>query len=135
MNQVESIELKDTREAHLSPLQAIRATCKDCIGSAADIRDCEGDKLYDDPCLFYPFRLGKGRPSVRLIRKYCQYCMGGSLHAVKNCVSKHCPLLPYRMGKNPARKIKNVVLFPPKGHVRGGFSLKVELEPKIKVRQ
>ena len=97
----------------LTPGRAIRKICIDCVGSAFEIRDCQGDKLYDGPCLFFPYRMGKGRPSVRLIRKYCLWCMGGSPKLVKDCPSRKCPLLPYRMGRNPKRVI-----------VRQGFSFK-----------
>ena len=85
----------------LTPRQAIREHCMDSVGTASAIRDCQGNELYDRPCIFFSYRMGKGRPSVKLIRKFCLYCMGGSWKLVKNCPSKVCPFLRYRMGKNP----------------------------------
>ena len=85
----------------LTPRKAIRELCLCCVGSAPAVRDCGGDTLYDGPCLFYPYRLGRGRPSVKLIRRHCLYCMGGSIKLVRECPSRTCPVLPYRMGKNP----------------------------------
>jgi hypothetical protein len=88
----------------LTPVKAIHKVCVDCVGSPFEFKDCQGDKLYDGPCLLYPYRMGKGRPSVKLIRKYCLYCMGGSPKLVKNCRSiSTCPLYLYRMGRNPKR--------------------------------
>ena len=86
----------------LTPRKAIRQICIDCVEGAREVKVCQGDKLFDGPCLFYPYRLGKGRPSVKLIRKYCLYCMCGSPKLVRHCPSKACPLLRYRFGKNPA---------------------------------
>ena len=86
----------------MTPGEAIRELCVDCVGSTHAGKNCQGDQLHDRPCLLFRYRMGKGRPSVRLIRKYCLWCMGGSWKLVENCPSKACPLLPYRMGKNPA---------------------------------
>jgi hypothetical protein len=88
-------------EELMTPGQAIKKNCIDCVGSVGEVRKCQGDKLLDSPCLLYSYRMGKGRPSVRLIRKYCIYCMGGSVHEVKNCSNTNCSLFPYRMGRNP----------------------------------
>jgi hypothetical protein len=97
---------------NLTPTKAIRKVSIDCVGGASEIKDFQGDELYDQevgvkrykPCLFYPYRIGKGRPSVRLIRKYCLWCTGGSPKLVKNCRSiSTCPLHLYRMGRNPKR--------------------------------
>jgi len=85
----------------LTPRQAIREHCIDCAGSASNVRDCQGDELYDRSCIFFSYRMGKGRPSVRLIRKFCLFCMGGSWKMVKACSSQSCQFSHYRMGKNP----------------------------------
>jgi len=66
----------------LTPRQAIREHCIDCVGGASSVRDCQGDKLFDSPCIFFHCRLGTGRPSVKLIQKFCLYCMGGSWKVV-----------------------------------------------------
>ncbi len=89
----------------MTPLEAIRAFCKTCV-EPKDIRDCSGDRILNGtlkgkPCPFYPYRLGKGRPSVKVIRKHCLYCMGGRSDWVRECQSHECPLWKFRMGKNP----------------------------------
>lgn len=88
----------------MTPGLAIRKHCLDCVGGANEVKDCEGDTLFDGPCLFFKYRFGTGRPSVKLIRKYCLYCMGGSSNLVGNCASIGCSLHIYRFGRNPARK-------------------------------
>jgi hypothetical protein len=90
----------------MTPRKAIRQNCIDCVGSASDVRDCQGDELIGSPCLFYPYRMGKGRPSVRLIRKHCLWCMSGSQKLVRDCPSRKCPFLPYRLGYNPKMKAR-----------------------------
>jgi hypothetical protein len=92
---------KATNRKRLTPRLAIRDHCIDCVGGASEVKDCQGDKLYDGPCLFIPYCTGRGRPSVKLIRQFCLYCMGGSWKGVKECPSKACPFLHYRLGKNP----------------------------------
>jgi hypothetical protein len=92
----------------MTPRRAIREHCIDCVGGASEVKDCQGNELWNPDgsvyeCFFYPYRMGKGRPSVKLIRKHCLWCMGGSLKLVEKCPSKACPFLPYRMGTNPAR--------------------------------
>ena len=85
----------------MTPREAITAQCKECVGSIKEIKDCKGDKplLYDKPCPFFPLRLGKGRSSVKLIRKYCLSCMCGSHDAVRYCPSEKCNLYYFRFGK------------------------------------
>jgi len=56
--------------------------------------------------MLYPYRLGKGRLSVKVIRKHCLECMGGSRKEVRNCLSDNCPLHGFRMGTNPNRSQK-----------------------------
>jgi hypothetical protein len=91
----------------LTPRQAIRDHCIDCVGGASNVKGCQGDELYDHPCIFFSYRMGKGRPSVKLIRKFCLYCMGGSWKLVKECPSKVCPLFCYRAGKNPSIQLSD----------------------------
>jgi len=86
----------------MTPGKAIHRACVDCVGSPFAVKDCQGERLHDGPCLFFRYRLGKGRPSVKLIRKYCLWCMGGSPKLVKDCHSGlTCPLFAYRLGRNP----------------------------------
>jgi hypothetical protein len=94
----------------LTPRQAIHEHCIDCIGGPCVVRDCHGDQLGDGPCIFFSYRMGAGRPPVRLIRKFCLYCMGGSRKLVRECSSTACAFLPYRMGKNPALANRRVRL-------------------------
>jgi hypothetical protein len=87
-----------------TPIKAIRQVCLDCAGGPSAVRECQGNKLSDGPCPFYPFRLGKGRPSVKLIRNHCLQCMGGSPKMVRDCRSAWtCPVHVYRLGTNPKR--------------------------------
>jgi hypothetical protein len=92
----------------MTPLEAIRKVCVACVASAYDVADCGGNKCVGgkggekEVCYFFPFRLGKGRPSVKTIRKFCLECMGGRSKLVAECGSD-CPLHPYRFGKSPAR--------------------------------
>lgn len=100
------------RRHSLTPGRAVRQHCIDCAGSPSAVKDCQGDKLYDGPCLFFRYRMGKGRPSVKLIRKYCLQCMGGSPKLVKDCTSEStCPLHPYRMGRNPKKTARDRAFF------------------------
>jgi len=90
----------------MTPVGAIRAFCISCCGGVAgEVKNCDGDGK--DPafhaCPFHPFRMGKGRPSVKIIRKFCTQCMGGSAIFVRECGTRDCSCYPYRMGKNPAR--------------------------------
>jgi len=89
--------------AEITPLRTIRKNCIDCVGLASLVRECGGDKLLDKPCRFFPYRMGRGRPKLRVIRENCLWCMGDSPKAVKECPSKTCPFLPYRMGRNPKK--------------------------------
>ena len=41
---------------------------------------------------------------IRAIRAYCLECCCGKPQEVRMCVCDDCPLYPYRMGHNPARK-------------------------------
>lgn len=92
----------------MTPLEAIRKVCVTCVGSPYDVADCGGSKCLggqgdeNGVCYFFYFRLGRGRPSVKTIRKFCRECQGGSSELVAKCDSG-CPLHQYRFGKSPAR--------------------------------
>jgi len=88
--------------ARSTPLKAIRRFCGDCVGQASAIRDCLGDEAIP-PCPFYRYRMGRGRPKLRIIRQHCLWCMGGSSVLVRNCHSAGCRLHLYRLGKNPKK--------------------------------
>jgi hypothetical protein len=90
----------------MTPGSAIRAFCVSCCGGVlGEVKTCDGDGT--DPayyaCPFHPYRLGRGRPSVKIIRKHCLQCMGDSPSYVRECDTTDCACYPYRMGKNPAR--------------------------------
>ena len=87
----------------MTPKIAIHKKCVECVGSVYEIKNCGGDKLLDGTtCHFYKFRNETGRPSVKVIRKFCMHCMSNSPRAVLNCNSKNCIVWQYRLGKNPA---------------------------------
>ena len=101
----------------MTPGKAIRKRCVECVDSPLEVVKCSGDKMIggqgdeNGVCCFFPYRLGKGRPSVKIIRKFCLECQGGDKHrkmqaqevrdGVENCPSSNCTLYPFRMGKNP----------------------------------
>lgn len=92
---------------HLSPKETIRAQCLACVGGhKKEVASCNGDGSIPGfhSCSFHPFRLGKGRPSIKILRQFCVQCMGGSLVFVRECETQDCPSHPYRMGKNPAKR-------------------------------
>ena len=41
---------------------------------------------------------------LKAIRLKCLDCSGDSADEVRKCVIPHCPLYPFRLGKNPFRK-------------------------------
>ena len=55
----------------MTPLRAIRQVCVACVGSPYEVKDCGGDACLgvqgDEKgvCYLFPFRLAKGRPSVK----------------------------------------------------------------------
>jgi hypothetical protein len=91
---------------HRTPKGTIRAYCVYCtVGSFNEVENCDGDGR--DPafrgCPFHTYRMGRGRPSVKIIRKFCLACMGGSPKLISECETMDCYCYVYRMGKNPAR--------------------------------
>lgn len=45
---------------------------------------------------------------IKSIRAKCLDCSNGSAHEVKLCPIARCPLYPYRLGKNPNYKPKDL---------------------------
>lgn len=89
-----------------TPGRAIRAFCVKCVGGVlGDVKNCggEGKNPLFDVCPLSPYRMGRGRASVKTIRKLCLVCMGGSPSLIRECSTVYCNCHPYRMGKNPAR--------------------------------
>jgi len=92
--------MKRTKIAYCTPKTAVIRFCKLCAVDIAALKACD-----NVDCLFHKYRLGKGRPPLSIIRKYCvQNCMGGLRKLVKECDTQECPLHIYRFGKNPNRK-------------------------------
>jgi len=94
-------KIKTTKR--MTPGRAIRAQCLKCVSGPKDVPICGGhglNPLYDY-CHFFPYRMGKGRPSVKIIRKFCLHCMGGSSSLVRGCTTTYCNCYPYRFGTNP----------------------------------
>lgn len=98
----------------MTPLKAIREFCVQCVGGDAErleVKTCGGDRCLtpgqgcdaEGVCLLYKYRMGRGRPSVKTIRKYCLYCQGNNSEHVREC-SENCFLHDYRLGTNPNRK-------------------------------
>ncbi len=92
----------------MTPGEAIRSFCVECVGGLAhEVPTCGGNKCLNrdcdknGACLFHPYRMGRGRPSVKLIRKFCLFCMGDQQVFVRECTEENCKLHPFRMGHNP----------------------------------
>jgi len=91
----------------MTPCEAIRSFCVECVGSVYDVHKCGGNRcknggsVNNEVCWFYPYRMGMGRPSVKTIRKTCLWCMGESEQLVRECWTPECALHPFRMGRNP----------------------------------
>lgn len=105
-----------TRKVKLTPHEAAKAKCCDCLGldqfNRNEIQNCKGDTVHLGPCPLFPYRLGK-RPPVRVFRTFCLQCMCNQAEFVRECETVTCPVHPYRRGRNPARAgmgdIKNMV--------------------------
>lgn len=97
------LEKKQTRK---TPSQTIHAQCHYCVQSRSDseVENCTGHFVFatGKPCPFYEYRAGNKRPSVKIMRKYCLECEGGSKEGVKECSTSDCLIHPFRFGKNPA---------------------------------
>jgi len=75
-----------------------------------------------------------GIPTMsKAIRDNCVECVGGSVYEVKSCVVYHCPLFPFRFGRNPKPKDLKVPVFDKAGDLVGereypGYMVKNEDE-------
>lgn len=108
----------------MTPGKAIRVQCVACVGSFKDVGVCGGhgkNPLYDY-CPFYPYRLGRGRPSVKTIRKFCLQCMNKTSAMILDCPTVSCPVYEFRLGKNPAYsgRAGNASRLPQKNPQKGG---------------
>ena len=89
----------------LTPLQALRAYCIQCLclprWNREAIDDCQGDQAACGPCPFFLYRMGRRIP-VKVFRRFCLDCTGGDRVYIQDCPAGNCPCYPYRFGKNPA---------------------------------
>lgn len=77
----------------LTPAQAIKAECRDCMGG--QYITCTSDlcMLGGSPMVVRP------ATPLKRIKAHCQYCAPDM--DVDECEISDCPLYPYRYGKNP----------------------------------
>ena len=99
----------------MSAASAIRKQCLHCVGDIpGEVRKCTGIPGPDGTggCPLWPSRMGrgqdlsKGHPKLsrlKAIRAFCLACMGRSTKEVRECDSKYCFVVEYRMGKRPKR--------------------------------
>jgi hypothetical protein len=95
--------------ATMTPQEAIRKFCVQCVGSVYEVKWCGGEICIGNQgdrngvCYLYPYRHGRGagKPSVKLIRKFCLECMAGKKKSVAECPAVDCTLHRFRFGKNP----------------------------------
>ena len=117
-----SARAESTAKSHLTPRQAIRCRCLECVcDEHSEIRNCTARTpvlspvTHSDPagCYLWPFRLGHGKDlsrgpvkdsALKAARKECLNCQGGSSQGVEECPSIHCALWRFRFGKNPSRQ-------------------------------
>ena len=62
--------LPTENEKHLTPIQAIRKNCLQCVGGSAElVAQCKAERI----CYLYPYRMGKRPPKesypIRLERR------------------------------------------------------------------
>lgn len=113
-----------------SPLQAIRAFCKECQGGLLpEVTACQ-----DAGCSFFPYREGLALPKgahkpTKAIKTYChEGCQAGEGRAeVKGCQGNKatlgaCPVFPFRLGVNPNRKRGKKPVSRPKKSQESGES-------------
>lgn len=104
-----------------TPRKSVRNFCLDCAGGAAEVPQCMGETRMGGPCMFLPYRMAKGRPSVKLIRRFCvKTCMNDHPTLVKDCQTTACYLWLYRMGRDPAKGVGRAFISQ-RGELRGGF--------------
>jgi len=91
-----------------TPKHILHEYCHYCIQDKRDseVENCGGDFciVTGRQCPFFPYRMGKKRPPMKVFRQFCLECMGGSRKFVRECITIDCQLYPYRFGKNPAKK-------------------------------
>ncbi len=85
----------------LTPGETIRKRCVNCCGNNyANVRSCDAKSK----CPFHKYRLGTGRPSVKVLRKFCLLCMCEVSKAVQDCLQTNCEMFEYRFGTSPNKQ-------------------------------
>jgi hypothetical protein len=95
-----------------TPTIAIRHMCRDCYPGykGHGVPDCgikpAPDRYdYSETGVCEIMRwLIDGGSKMRAIHKHCLDCEGRWEDWVRDCLDPECPLYPYRLGTNPARK-------------------------------
>lgn len=96
----------------MTPGKSIRKFCVQCVGGEPyQVKTCGGEHYLNggtkrqssgkEVCLFWNNRMGRGRPSVKLIRKMCRWCMSDSSQQIAECHATDCALHEFRFGTNP----------------------------------
>jgi hypothetical protein len=92
--------LNEPEPPFLTPLEAIRLRCLDCLGNSHSlVHKCEEEK-----CFLWRYRLGVEEEAggrrvsrTRAIRSDCLDCCGNSSNEVQLCPAEKCPVWPYRL--------------------------------------
>lgn len=98
---MEKVKLSFTKMIS-TPLKSVRKYCLWCMnGQVKEIRLCPKEN-----CIFYKFRMGRGKVKLKHIRLRCLDCSGGATPRVQSCEfngtdDELCILFPYRMGRRP----------------------------------
>lgn len=88
----------------MTPKEAMKEYCRQCLNTKQYrtelVKNCQGDTAACGPCPFYPYRMK--RVSVKVFRKNCLYCQGGSRSSIDECSVEDCPCFPYKEGRSLA---------------------------------
>ena len=86
----------------MTPKEAMKEYCRQCLNTKQHrteaVKNCQGDKSACGPCPFYAYRMK--RVSVKVFRKNCLYCMGGSRSSIDECNVSDCPCFEYKSGRS-----------------------------------
>ena len=90
------------------PMQAIKAKCRECVGSMEEAKRCWATPGNAAVCELHRFITAgmQGKRTwagaLKAIRRECLLCMGGSAAGVAECPSGGCALWSLRFGIMPA---------------------------------
>ena len=93
--------------------EAIRLHCLTCCGGKqlfSKVKRCTGKMINGSKCPLHPYRLGKGVTKLKLIKRYCSECLGGTQdNILDTCTSQDCAFYDYRYGKRLKKVDYNAV--------------------------